>query len=263
MKSVLEHNRRAWDERVSRRARFTKPLDVTLLKQPLREIDRHGWLGREIVGRRVLCLASGGGRQALLYAAAGARVTVVDISARMLALDRRVASECGLDLHTVEASMDDLSMLPAHSFDIIVQPVSSCYVPELAAVYREVARVVVLGGLYVSQHKQPTSLQTCLEPSSTGYEIREPYFREGALPQTREHPARECGTLEFLHRWDQLIGELCRSGFVLEDLSEPYHANEGATAGSFEDRSRFVAPYVRLKARRIEGGVSNSPLWVP
>jgi hypothetical protein len=43
---------------------------------------------------------------------------------------------------------------------------------------------------------------------------------------------------------------MCRSGFVIEDLLEPLHARPDALPGSFAHRSRYVAPYVRVKARR-------------
>ena len=76
--------------------------------QPLSVVDRHGWLGPSIAGLRVLCLAAGGGSQSALYAAAGAKVTVVDISGEMLALDRQVAAERQLDITCIQASMDDL-----------------------------------------------------------------------------------------------------------------------------------------------------------
>ena len=77
---------------------------------------------------------------------------------------------------------------------------------------------------------------------------------------------REEGTLEFLHRWEELIGGLCRSGFVVEDLAEPPHARSDADPGSFGHRSRWVAPYVRIKARRVATGASAAgaaSLWVP
>ena len=47
---------------------------------------------------RVLGLAGGGGLRAPLYAAAGAVVTVVDISPEMIEQDKRVANERGLKL---------------------------------------------------------------------------------------------------------------------------------------------------------------------
>jgi SAM-dependent methyltransferase len=200
----------------------------------------------------VLCLAAGGGRHGPLYAAAGGEVTVVDVSAAQLALDREVASQKRLTLRTIQASMDNLGMLETASFDVVIQPVSTCYVPDLAPVYREVARVTRPGGLYISQHKTPASLQADTTPSSRGYELIEPYYRRGPLPPVVGSLHREEGTLEYLHRWEELLGLMCRAGFVIEDLVEPLHAKADAVPGSFAHRSRWVAPYVRVKARRTE-----------
>lgn len=266
MSSPQEHNRKAWDARVRNQASFTRPARDEDFREPLAAVDAVGWLGPSIVGQRVLCLAGGGGRQSALYAAAGARVTVVDISAEMLALDRLVAAERGLEVRAIEASMDDLSVLPPASFEIVVQPVSTCYVPQVVEVYRQVARVIVPGGLYISQHKQPVSLQAALQPSGRGYEIAEPYYRRGPLPPVAPSPHREGGTMEFLHRWEELLGGLCRCGFSIEDVIEPLLADEQAEIGSFGHRSRYVAPYVRIKARRAANVQTSSPaakMWIP
>ncbi len=261
-----DHNRRAWDSLVRERQRFTRPAEDADFANPLAAVDASGWLGPSIAGRRVLCLAAGGGRQSALYAAAGGIVTVVDISPEMLTLDRQVAAERGLDVRTVETSMDDLSMMPAAGFEIVIHPVSTCYVPDIAAVYREVARVMAPGGLYISQHKQPASLQADVRPSAAGYELIEPYYRTGPLPAVEGCPHREPGTLEFLHRWEELIGAMCRTGFVIEDLIEPLHAEMQAAPSTFADRSRYVAPYVRIKARRVGSlgtSMSDGKLWTP
>jgi SAM-dependent methyltransferase len=169
----------------------------------------------------------------------------------MLALDRAVAAERGFDIRAIETSMDELSMFAPGSFDVVVQPVSTCYVPDVLAVYQQVARITAPGGLYISQHKQPASLQTSVEPSRRGYELTEPYYRTGPLPMVSGSLHREEGTLEFLHRWEELVGGLCRAGFTIEDLCEPLHARPGAAVGDFAHRSQYVAPYVRIKARRI------------
>ena len=247
-------------------ARFTKPAPDKEFRDPLAAVDPSGWLGGNITGKRVLCLAAGGGRQSALYAAAGGIVTVVDISGEMLVIDREVAAERGLAVRTVEASMDDLSALAAASFDVVIQPVSTCYVPDVLPVFREVARVMVAGGVYISQHKQPASLQTSIEPAAQGYEITEPYYQSGPLPPVVGSSHREAGTLEFLHRWEELIGGMCRAGFVIEDLVEPVHADPAAAKGTFAHRSRYVAPYVRIKARRLGAQIPDAAtpkVWVP
>lgn len=255
---VHQHNRRAWDARVRQNKTFARAIDDEEFRVALGDVD--------LRGRKLLCLAAGGGRQSAIYAASGADVTVVDISPAMLELDRAAAAERGFQVRTVAASMDHLPMLKPGEFDIVIHPVSTCYVPDIRPVYREVARITRIGGCYVSQHKQPTSLQAEIAPSPRGYELVEPYYRSGPLPPVVGSRHREEGTLEFLHRWEELIGEMCRAGFVIEDLLEPPHADASAAIGTFGHRSCYVAPYVRIRARRVGQGNKTSSaakIWTP
>lgn len=245
------HNKAAWDRLAKNQDRLAKPARDIDFADPLASVDGPGWLGGDIKGKRVLCLAAGGGRQGPIYAAAGGIVTVVDISPAMLELDRIVAAERQLKLVTVEASMDDLSALGDASFDIVIHPVSTCYVPDILKVYLEVARVTAAGGIYISQHKQPVSLQTTLDAESGGFRIQESYYRREPLPPSpRSNLIREDGTLEYIHRWEMIVGAMCRCGFSIEDLTEPLHAKPDAAINSFAHRSQYVAPYVRILARR-------------
>lgn len=264
MTPIHDHNRRAWDRMARRQERFTRPARDEDLVDPLARLDARGWLG-DVTGKDLLCLAAGGGKHSVQYAVAGARVTVVDISPEMLALDRQVAAERGLDVRVVQASMDDLSALAPASFDAVIHPVSTCYVPDIYAVYRQVARVTRNDGLYVSQHKQPASLQADTQPLLRGYELLEPYYRSGPLPPVAGSLHREEGTLEFLHRWSELLGGVCQAGFVIEDVSEPMHGDAQAAVGSFAHRSCYVAPYVRIKARRVGSTTARETpqLWTP
>ena len=271
---VLRTNQQVYDSMAAAGDPLCRPAKEEELADPLGTVDAAGWLGPSIAGHRVLCLAAGGGRQSSLYSAAGAEVTVVDLSGAMLELDRRVAAERGLQLRLLQASMDDLSMLLDGEFDIVIHPVSSCYVPEIGKVYHEVARVLRTGGLYISQHKQPSSLQTSVDPlPQGGYHLRHRYYRNAAVPPPETsnrlgRRLRESGAIEFLHRWEQLIGGLCRAGFVIEDLVEPVHARDDASPASFADRASYVAPYVRIKARRQGQANDSAPpeqpaLWLP
>ena len=145
-------------------------------------------------------------------------------------------------------------------------PVSSCYVPDVAAVYREAARVVKPGGLYIGQHKQPTSLQIIDRDHRNRYVIGVSYYHTGPLPDVPDRSYRETGATEYLHRWQELVGGLCRAGFVLEDLVEPRRGDPQAPPGHFRHRGMWVPPYVRLKARRIATeptAPARPPLWVP
>lgn len=248
---IVAGNQAAWNEMALSGHVLATPAEDHLFQNPLKCVDPAGWLGDSINGWRVLCLASGGGRQGPLYAAAGAKVVVVDLSAAMLQLDRQVAAERKLDLETVQTSMDRLEVFGNGAFDLVIHPVSTCYVPQVPPVYREIARVLRPGGLYISQHKQPTSLQARLKPDASGYSIVESYYRRDPLPPFEgKSLLRETGAREFIHRWEVLIGEMCRAGFAIEDLREPDHARKDAEPGTLGHRSQFIPPYVRIKARR-------------
>ena len=235
-------------------AALTRIVGDEELRNPLAVIDPLGWLGGSIAGRRVLCLAAGGGRQSSLYAAAGAEVTVVDLSPAMLRRDAEAARSRGHHVRLIEASMDDLSMLAAGHFDIVAHPVSTCYLPDIAVVYSQVARVIRGGGVYVSQHKTPTSLQTTAEPNAAGhFTLTHRYYRDAPVPAPPPGPVaarlREPGATEFLHRWEQILGGLCHAGFWIDDVVEPDHTDPQSRTG-FAHRAAYVAPYVRIKAIR-------------
>ncbi|HAH46528.1 MAG TPA: class I SAM-dependent methyltransferase, partial [Planctomycetaceae bacterium] len=107
--SHLPHNRAAWNRLAEVRSQFTKVATDGECRAPLQTLDSRGWLPESVTGKHVLCLASGGGWQSILYASAGAQVTVVDLSNKMLQLDEQEAHRRGLQVKIVEASMDDLS----------------------------------------------------------------------------------------------------------------------------------------------------------
>lgn len=256
---TLEHNARAWDRLAQEQAALARPAADEAFEDPRAWLGGGGphgrrWLPGRLEGLHVLCLAAGGGKHAPLYAAAGARVTVLDISAAMLDLDRQVARERRIDLEIVQGSMHDLSMLGRGRFDLVVHPVSTCYVPEVAGVFRAVAWVTKPGGRYVSQHKSPTSLQATVVPGTSGrYELVHPQRVGEPLPPAAPSRLREAGTHEFVHSVSSLLGGICAAGFSIEDVGEPDHARADVVAGSFAHRAAYLPPYIRILARRRRG----------
>ncbi len=98
---------------------------------------------------RVLDLGCGAGHAGFAVAAAGATVTAVDTSERMLETARLLAQE--RDLEGYEAVRADVGMLPfpADSFDGVVSRYSAHHWPDVAMAMREAARVVRPGGRVV------------------------------------------------------------------------------------------------------------------
>jgi len=265
---VLSHNARAWDRLAAARTALARPAADGAFADPRAWLGSGGpagrsWLPERLDGLEVLCLAAGGGKHGPLYAAAGAKVTVVDLSPAMLALDREVARERRIDMEILQGSMDDLSMLMPARYDLVIHPVSTCYVPDVRRVFEEVARITKPGGCYVSQHKSPISLQASVEPGANGrYELVHPQTSGGPLPPEPPSRLRETGTQEFVHSLTALLGGICAAGFTIEDVCEPDHTLSVAAVGSFAQRADFVPPYLRILARRsavLAGGGAAIP----
>ena len=245
---LLEQNATGWN-RLIRDVRFVEgsvPADRAAAEDLL-----DPWLRAEgLAGRRVLCLAAGGGRHGPLFSRAGANVTVLDLSPAQLAIDAKLSATHDLGLTTLLGSIDELpTLFPAQSFDVVVQPVSACYLRDLQPLHAGLAHVLRPGGLLVAQHKQPMSLQAEVL-SADGWTINTMQVEGLPLSPVLGQSHREPATQEFLHTTESLLGGLCRAGFVIEDVSEPPFGDAWATAGSPEHRAAFLPPYVKVKARR-------------
>lgn len=87
-------------------------------------------------------------------AAAGADVTVLDLTPAQLERDRLVAEREGLRLRLEQGHMGDLSRFADASFDLVFNPVSVTYIPDALPVFRECFRVLAPGGglLFAAPH---------------------------------------------------------------------------------------------------------------
>ncbi len=121
----------------------------------------------EMRGAEVLCLASGGGQQAPVFAAAGAKVTVLDNSPEQLAQDRLVAEREALDLRTVQGDMSGpLVCFADESFDLVFHPVSNLFVPEVRPVWSGGVQGAAARGDPARRFSEPRGLH--LRPGARG-----------------------------------------------------------------------------------------------
>jgi SAM-dependent methyltransferase len=236
--NVDEHNRRVWDEAARNRGEWSTPVDDDEIAAALRG-DWHinltpqlavpdSWIP-PLVGADVLGLASGGGRQGPILAAAGANVTVLDASEGQLALDRDVAERHGLPLATAQGDMRDLSRFADASFDVIVHPIANCYVAEVRPIWREAFRVLRPGGLLLAGWQNPALYLFDAAAHERGVltvRHRLPFADDTDLPASeRERRIAQGVALEFGHTLeDQIAGQL-DAGFVLTDLYEDRQPN--------------------------------------
>lgn len=232
---IVHHNQASWDRQAAQQCEWSRPVGpdaiaaaragdlqgVRLTPGPLPA----GWLGA-VRGLRILCLASGGGQQAPLLAAAGADVTVFDVSDQQLAQDRMVAQRDGLVLQTVQGDMRDLSALADASFDLVFHPISNLYVPDVRPVWRECFRVLRGGGTLLASFYNPVVFVGDRDPALADEGLIRPRF---ALPYSDlDHldaaalaaKGQRGEALVFGHTLAQQIGGQLDAGFVLTGFHE-------------------------------------------
>lgn len=105
----------------------------------------HEWFGN-LKGKRVLALASGGGQQGPIFHALGADVTVLDYSELQLEKEKEVAFREGYEIKLVKADMSKPLPFEDKSFDLIFNPVSTCYIEKIEPLWKECFRILAKGG---------------------------------------------------------------------------------------------------------------------
>jgi SAM-dependent methyltransferase len=251
----VAHNRAAWDKQVDGGNEWTRPVgpdviararagDWSVVLIGYEPVPRE-WFP-ELRGADVLCLASGGGQQAPVLAAAGAHVTVLDNSPRQLEQDSLVADREGLALRTVLGDMRDLGAFEDACFDLVFHPVSNLFCPDLAPVWRECARVLRPGGVLLAGFMNPDLFLFDREAEERGELVVRHHLPYADLTHmTDDERARFVGDgpLEYSHTLGEQIGGQLAAGFVLTAFAEaPHHAGITAQYMSGYFATRAVKP---------------------
>ena len=147
-------------------------------------------------GMKVLDLGCGDGTTAVPEARKGADVLGIDIAENLVSAGNRRAKALGLsNLRFQQGDASNLDDVADDSFDLVVSVFGAMFAPRPADVAKEMVRVTRPGGLYVSQHKSPVSLQTSQRPAAAGcFELVERYYRTGPLPAAEPSALRERGS---------------------------------------------------------------------
>lgn len=252
---VRAYNRKAWNRQVKNNNPWTIPVspqviaaardgEWAILLTPTLTVPRK-WFPADLHGLEVLGLASAGGQQGPVLAAAGAKVTIFDNSPGQLDQDRHVAEREGLGLRLVEGDMADLSAFPDASFDLIFHPVSNVFVPDVRPVWAEAYRVLRPGGALLAGFMNPLQYIFDFDRMENQGELEVrysiPYSDLTSLDEERRQKYLDEGApLEFGHSLDDQIGGQLAAGFLL--------------AGFYEDNdpelllSKYIPSYIATRA---------------
>lgn len=234
---VVLHNSTAWDKQSREVEEWNLPVSaqiIGLAKQnkakflltnakPVPDV----WY-MPVKGKKVLCLACGGGQQAPIFAAMGADVTLMDNSKCQLEKDGLVAKRENLKLEIIQGDMRDLSTFSAESFDMVFNPISNCFINSPQPVWNECYRVLKKGGALLAGFINPVLYLFDLTDRENGrLNITNtiPYSDLAQLPKDQiEERIANNDAIEYGHSLESQIAGQIEAGFVItgfyEDISK-------------------------------------------
>lgn len=251
MDPIIAVNRERWNALAEAHIMYSVPfLDYTR-EDAARFVYRHDFI-TDVAGKRVLCLAAGGGQDTVAFGLLGATVTVLDLSDVQLIHNSEAAAHHGLQIETIQGDMRDLSMFADDIFDIVWQPYSLNYSPEVAPVFHEVARVLRSGGLYYLTFANPLAHALDGNWDGVGYRLRGRYLdgedishydplweveqEDGSvIPVSSPHHYR--------HIFSTVMNTLAQHGFIFLYLTEWMRHAETSEPGSWPHFTQCAPPF--------------------
>jgi len=231
----IKQNEKAWDKYADEEQMWSQPVSKEeieaarngewgIVLTPVKKIPRE-WFPESLENLNILCLASGGGQQGPILAAAGAKVVVFDNSAKQLSKDEFVANRDHLDIKTVQGDMKDLSVFEDEQFDLIIHPWSNCFIDSVLDVWNESYRVLKKGGSLLSGFGNPIEYIFDSEKIENGeFEVRHKIPYSDVTSLTKEEYQRlildSNEAVCFGHTLEDQIGGQVKAGFVIAGFYE-------------------------------------------
>ncbi|MBD3280225.1 methyltransferase domain-containing protein [Candidatus Dojkabacteria bacterium] len=271
MDKKTRKNERLWDQLSRKGVLCSRPNSKTDPEEIRESLDPYNLFG-DINGKSVLCLASGGGQQSIQFALLGAEVAVVDFSEEQLKQDEKEAYNLGLDIHIVQADMRDLSAFKDTSFDIVYQPYSINYIPQIKKLFDEIDRVMKAGGIYYLMFHNPFVHGSWKDGSwgskwdkddlwrGKGYPVYTPY--KDGYPVKVDDPTwnfeNKDGEVvkieapqEYKHTLSTIINSLIQRGFTIKKFDEVrIEDGEKEEIGSWDHYVSVAAPWFHLWSQK-------------
>jgi SAM-dependent methyltransferase len=228
MDTISKDNRERWNALANANVMHSVPfLDFT--REDAADYVYGSGILKDVSGKRVLCLANGGGQASVAFGLLGADVIVLDLSDVQLARDRDAARHHGLTVETVH------------------------YSPTVEPVFLEVARVLRPDGVYQVTFANPFT--QALDGDSwdgEGYRLRGLYTDGEDISHYSpiwevEQPDGSSVSVdrphEFRHNLSTVLSALVQNGFILLHLKEWMRHAEPLEPGSWPHFTQAAPPW--------------------
>ncbi|MDR0589043.1 MAG: class I SAM-dependent methyltransferase [Spirochaetaceae bacterium] len=192
--------------------------DWQVFLTPMKPVPRE-WFP-PLGGKHLLGLASGGGQQMPVFAALGARCTVLDYSDEQLAAERAVSQRESYGITIVKADMTETLPFGDGEFDLIFHPVSNCYVEDVLHIWRECYRVLKRGGVLLAG--MDNGLNFLFDDSTAPplVVVNKLPFNPLKDPALYKKLEADDEGIQFSHSLEEQIGGQLKAGFILTDMYE-------------------------------------------
>lgn len=226
MKSYQDINKETIDRWVKEGWEWGKPVsckeylgaksgDWAVFLTPTVPVPR-GWIG-DLKGKNVLGLASGGGQQIPIFAALGAKCTVLDLSSEQIKSELLIAAREGYEINAIEGDMTKKFPFAGEAFDIIFHPVSNCYIEDVGHIFNEAYRVLKKGGVLLSGlNNEMNYIVDSNEERIVWSMPFNPLKNEKAM----SYMVSQRAGVQFSHNLTEQIGGQLKARFTLADLYE-------------------------------------------
>ena len=235
---VTQYNRKAWDQVAEKGDELYHAMTPEQIQQaklgdwrirvtPTQAVPQD-WI-LPVKDKNVLCLAAGGGQQAPILAALGANVTVVDLSEKQLSRDAEIAQREGLAIQTIVADMASMIEIEDASFDLVINPCSVIFCPDVKPVWQEVHRVLKPRGRFITGFINPIYYLFDAKKMDKGkLKVRHqiPYSDLHLDAEERDRLIGPDRPLEFGHTLTDLIAGQLECGFQLTGFFEDRWGDE-------------------------------------
>lgn len=169
----------------------------------------------DLLNRRILGLAAGGGQQMPVFSAAGAFCTVFDISEEQLWCERDVSEREEYAIEIIQGDMAERFPFADNTFDLIFHPVSNVYVEEVESIWKECHRVLKNEGILMSGLDNGICFAFDEELKQV---VRKLPFNPLQDKDLLEESIKKGRGIQFSHTIEEQIGGQLRAGFCLTDI---------------------------------------------
>jgi len=180
----------------------------------------HEWM-KEIKGKKILGLASGGGQQMPIFSALGADCTAFDYSKKQLDSELLVSKREGYEIRIVHGDMTKPLPFEDEEFDYVFHPVSNCYVEEVRPIWKECYRVLKHGGYLISGTDHYVNYIVDDDEKTI---VNSLPFNPLKNPDQMKQLQDDDAGVQFSHSLEEQIGGQLEAGFrllnIYEDINE-------------------------------------------